>query len=393
MIEPSTEVKKGPNYEIWQSGPIEQAEFQSKKVKDQLLHLISCAHRAPSSHNTQPWAYRINENPSTIEIFLDRGEYGIKDEKTIDKRRVLPASDTHGRQACISVGCALANLRYSALHFGFNPVISFAEIHSEFVKPLQDDKLQNARYVSLAHITFESLTEQHPFEDLYSAIFTRRMNRGKYESGKFIEEDLINLMLKTGEINDISVKLLSRKKMTDRLIMQALAELQGTADTVVVNFPAFTQELGNWLLPNDTPSFLGMPGDTFGLQQEQSLHFHKGLIGEVDLKADDKAGLSRGGKEGIESASLIGMLLVPQDAPNYWIKAGMALGGITLIAEKNGLSLSMHAGLAEVSIVGRALSASVRSNQKLVSLFRIGYSKDKVAKPHSPRLPVEQVVL
>ena len=66
--------------------------------------MIARAVQAPSSHNTQPWTFRVDEG--RIELRADR-------------TRALPANDPDDRELVISCGCALLNLRVAAAAEGF----------------------------------------------------------------------------------------------------------------------------------------------------------------------------------------------------------------------------------------------------------------------------------
>ena len=70
----------------------------SKKLEFMLRYAIL----APSSHNSQPWKFRIRENE--INIF----------------------ADTDQRELFISVGCALENLLIAAEHFGYIHHLGYA---------------------------------------------------------------------------------------------------------------------------------------------------------------------------------------------------------------------------------------------------------------------------
>lgn len=75
---------------------------------EQAKSLIRRAALAPSSHNTQPWIFRISD--SAIELYADR-------------TRGLPVNDTDDRELAISCGCALLNLRLAAASDGFDAKI------------------------------------------------------------------------------------------------------------------------------------------------------------------------------------------------------------------------------------------------------------------------------
>jgi hypothetical protein len=71
--------------------------------------LVSLAIRAPSVHNTQPWAWRIR--PGGIELYAD-------------VTRRLDASDPVERNLVISCGAALHHLRVAARASGLHPEVS-----------------------------------------------------------------------------------------------------------------------------------------------------------------------------------------------------------------------------------------------------------------------------
>ena len=65
--------------------------------------LVQAAALAPSSHNTQPWRFRLDGR--TVDVLADR-------------TRALPINDPHDRELTISCGCALFNLRVAAAAVG-----------------------------------------------------------------------------------------------------------------------------------------------------------------------------------------------------------------------------------------------------------------------------------
>lgn len=72
---------------------------------DKLKFFVGYAILAPSSHNTQPWFFKILGN--IIELYADR-------------TRALPVVDPDDREPTISCGAALFNLLLAIRHFGYN---------------------------------------------------------------------------------------------------------------------------------------------------------------------------------------------------------------------------------------------------------------------------------
>lgn len=374
MLVENVDIKNGVNYALWKTSRLSSSNFEMLSIEEKMKYLSTLGSFAPSSHNTQPWHFILKPEARKVQICLD-------------KERVLPASDVVGRQACISLGCSLAFMEISAQYLGFKPEIQLEKIEPKSVKP----GLKPSQFIHCANLTIpDTQGESRVEESLYEAIFNRRMNRGRYNPSIQIEDILLNKIIHSTADNQVTMHLITRQSRRDRMRLAAFAELQGQADSFVVNNSKFTRELGDWFLPNNSDSYFGMPGDTFGVQDEQSEKFHKGLKGETEISVDEKAGLAKTGKDGIESAFMVGMITVKKDVPENWIKSGIALGKTALLLESNGFAMAVHAGLAEVSIIGRSLGLALGSNDKPVILFRAGSPLE--VKPHSPRLPLEKII-
>jgi len=134
---------------------IQEADFPDDgSANDQLRFPIGYAILAPSSHNTQPWEFRVEGD--RIDVFLDCDGW-------------LKVADDDQRQLHISVGCALENLLVAAEHFGCRCTTSYL--------PDPDDP-------SLAStVVFENDGEPSPFRppELFDAITLRHTNHHAYK--------------------------------------------------------------------------------------------------------------------------------------------------------------------------------------------------------------------
>jgi hypothetical protein len=375
-IERENKIKKnGPNYEIWKAPILNWSDFQFLSSEQKLKYLIGFGIMAGSTHNTQPEAFSISPENGSISLLLD-------------KTRVLPASDVKGRQACISLGWSVANINLAASYYGISTYVELNKIDPENVKPLKTQD-EDARYVSIAKIKLQSNINSSGSLRSVFALGSRRINRKSYDATRNIPNSIIEKIQNTGG-DGTTLHLIMRGDPRITL----LAELQGQADGYVANNEKFANELADWLLPNDTDSFYGMPGDTFNLDGKTTLEIRTGLSDLSKRNASDMGGFSRSSRKGIESAAFVGMLTCKEDAPVSWINAGVKLGEIANILEQDGISIAIHAGLAEVGFVRSGLSAMSLTREKPVILFRAGYPKEtEELPPHSPRADIESFLI
>lgn len=366
----------GQNYDIWQINKLQPCQFALMSNFDKLKYLCCLAHLAPSTHNTQPWKFSIDSHNSKVDIFLDR-------------TKILPASDVVGRQSLISIGCALEHFVIATKYLGPKPVINLSEINKRQTRPIKN-KLEDQKNIHIASLNFIPANPNDDYEKLFKSIFTRKVMRSEFDPEKEIKQEIRQEIKKITDNQNIKLHLVS-----DRLRRLTIAEFQAQADGYVINTKKFSKELGDWLLPNDTASFVGMPGVGFGLQDGQAIRFHQALLGEQSLEPEDGLRFSLAGKVGIEKSPLIGFLTVQKDEPDQWIEAGQILERIFLTCENHGLSLSIHAGIAEVAIINKMFAATIGTLKRIVSVFRIGYVKNEKdqSRPHSPRLPLDEILL
>ena len=147
----------------------------------------------------------------------------------------------------------------------------------------------------------------------------------------------------------------------------AIAEIQGMADSFVINNKKFSEELfSHWLLENDSDSGVGMPGNTFYLSDQQTTKIKNKYKSGLSIDASDIGAIANQGKRGILSSQLIGLILCDTDDVADWLNAGKVLEKIILFFESKGISAAFHAGLAEVKEVNTFIKS--RFGVTLVSL-------------------------
>ncbi|MBE7415628.1 MAG: nitroreductase, partial [Deltaproteobacteria bacterium] len=147
---------------------ISEGDFPSDgTTKEKLSFLVNYAVLAPSSHNTQPWLFRV-------------GDAGV--ELIADRTRALPIADPDDRSLTISCGAALFNLFIAARHFGLD--VSVALLPEEGSPDL------------LARVSVRGRKAPSDEEGrLFNSIKARRTNRMPFDK-KAVRKDLIEKLKK-----------------------------------------------------------------------------------------------------------------------------------------------------------------------------------------------------
>lgn len=346
------------NYRAWETNPLTAFDIP---VGELLEHLVGWAILAPNSHNVQPWRFMVNATSSAIQICAD-------------PQFVLPASDKLGRQAYISIGCALENLICAAGSYGLDFNVEYLLGYPVYPEPI----------VNVRVIVTEKCGKSINRE-MFELMKSRRMNRSKHDPAREIPQLLLDEARNFAETSGLVLD-----SLTDTATRFAIAEAQYLADRTVILRNDFRNELARFLLPNNTELPRGMPGHTFGLNDKMALRVHEELKKSGPFDPDLAYGFAVSGRDGLRSSPAIIVISVKEDAPPWWVMAGRALQRIALLAEKNGIGLAVHAALVEVEMFNKMLKLRLRREERPTVLCRIGYTIEE--RLHSPRTAVHDIL-
>lgn len=203
----------------------------SGTIEQQIAYLLTSAIRAPSTHNSQPWLFQIQQN--TLYVYRN-----IKIQ--------LPNSDSKGRYAHVSIGFLLHHIAVLAAYSGMTCIIT-PEINDEGLIAKITLCVSNGMSTAPA--------------PLAEAIFNRRNRRGP-----FTDQSIPNEVLE--EAKRISSLLPSTFLTPDVAAVQSpearktLAELTAQNMHRVYAMPAFRAEMSRWITPTGSPKRTGLPGYT-----------------------------------------------------------------------------------------------------------------------------------
>ena len=152
---------------------ISENDFPAEgSTSEKLKFMLNYAILAPSSHNTQPWIFKVRDNE--IELYADR-------------TRELPMVDPDDRALTINCGAALYHLQLAMHHFGYANRVEL------FPDPENKDLVAKVGAIGQTSETRKQSTDQNSSSSslLFYAMTNRRTNRSPYEQ-RNVSDDLLS---------------------------------------------------------------------------------------------------------------------------------------------------------------------------------------------------------
>lgn len=253
--------------------------------------LVAHAAKAPSSHNTQPWRFRVEGDALALRA---------------DRRRALPVNDPRDRELTISCGAALFNLRVAAAHLGYGCEIELLPERSD------PDLLARARFV-------EAGPHDSAAGALFRALGERRTHRKAFDDWG-IPPETAEAIAKAATVEGVWVAIARGSDAREQL-----AALVAQGDRAQFADSRWRRELASWMRPR-------RQGD--GLATARLAAPVTGLVVRV---LDVGRGQAKRDAELARRAPLVAVLGTDGDAPADWLSAGQALERLLLTAATAGV--------------------------------------------------------
>ncbi|PBC75852.1 hypothetical protein BX265_0538 [Streptomyces sp. TLI_235] len=313
-----------------------------------LEKLLSAAVAAPSIHNTQPWHFRLDPDTSTLQVRALR-------------ERSLPVTDPDRRALHISVGAAVLNLRIAARRMGWAPLVRLLPDSAE------PDLLAAVELDELSHAHLTST------EELYGAIWRRHTVRTPF-TAEPIPAAVLDRLAETALGDDALLRFPAGEERARLLELTAEGERRNTTD------PMRSTESRSWLQGADAPAY-GIPLAALGPQDSA------GRMPMRDFSAIHPAGPLPPAP--FETEPCIAVLATRGDAPVDWLRAGIALEHVLLVATLH----QVRASLLHQAMEWPELRWVVRDPRQgpcyAQVLVRLGYGPEGAP---TPRLAVSDVL-
>jgi nitroreductase len=312
-------------------------------IQEQLRFLLRYAILAPSTRNTQPWRFRVEENQVVVRADLSRAQ---------------PVADDDRRELYLSLGCAIENLLVAAEQFGFRHSIAYLPHYP-------DERVA-------AIITF--LPGGHRSAERgglsLCTLHDRRAAHGRFSDQPVSDEDVLAIQqCVTEQEQELTLVADPERRREIEAIHRRAHELS-LAD------PAFRHELAEWV-------GAGAFGTPWPVSRIGQAAIDSGLLVRQLAKLD---ALAAG------SAPLLALISSREDDRPSQIRSGQVLERLWLTAAARGLGLQPLSAALEVPKLRLELSLVLDARLPWAQqLVRIGHPRGG-SSHRTPRRPLDDVI-
>lgn len=331
--------------------------FNLSNPKEKIIFLLRYAIFAPSTHNCQPWLFKIEE--SSCKIYYD-------------PKKEIKEADPVERDLYISFGCLIENLVIAARYFNVFEKVSYQKRDSNNL---------------IGEVFFKNLNRKQASSDLDESIhrlisiIPKRVNsRGIFEK-KEVPRNLIDKYQNLNNSNRLELKFISEKNKID-----ALARLTERGLHIAYNNPTFRKEMSGWINSSFSKRPEGIPGYSLRMPSFISLIFSR-LVRYLNI--GKKVGKLN--YMSISSAPLITIISSDVDDPLTWLETGRLAEKMMLEARSDGLKTSIFIASIEMDDLYKEVQKLIVTTKRPQFLMCIGYM-DFNQKPNL-RHPVESKLI
>lgn len=334
-------------YKVWNT---DEKKFPALgSLEEKIKFILKFGTLAPSSHNTQPWKFKINKNE--LEIFPDFSRHLIESDK--DKRMIY-----------VSLGCVIQNIKTAAEYFGLGQEISYLEKGVKIIFKEEDNK--------------NTLSAE--IEKKFKAIKNRRTNRFFYKdiliSGEILEE-----LKKQNSFKEIKIDF-----VLDEKLKSEIAEIMGGGMKRIMSQKPFRRELAAWLRTNLTFKRDGMPGNG------HKMNLFTSIIAPHALRNIDVSDVER--EKAIKRVLNFPALAVinsKEDNILNFIYAGEVLENLSLSIKSRAMDIAIMVAIIEDKESRKNLQNILKTDFLPQMFFGFGFAERPA--PKSPRRDLKEFLI
>lgn len=299
-------------------------------MEDKVLHIVEYGVMAPSTHNTQPWRFKIKDN--LLEIYIDFTKF-------------IPEADPMMRNMYISIGALITNIIMASKSFSVKPRV-------EFVKNLPGSE-------KVCSITLENINQAADPNDktVLNSIMHRQNYRGFYK--KALGTNILDQVRRASNKNKKVVTMLIRDPKQIRM----LGTLTSEGLQLAYVRPEFRREISNLINHNFSLKKHGLHGYSLRMNFPASL-----IIPKIMRKKDIGRRLAVLNFNSFVSSPALVVLSTSSDSEKAWIDTGMAMEEIMINLTAQGVTTSIYSAAIEMGNL----------RYKVVDFLSLGDNKPQV---------------
>jgi nitroreductase len=304
--------------------------------------MVRCAVLAPSSHNSQPWLFRLTDD--ALDLLADR-------------TRALPVVEPDDRGLVMSCGAALAHLRVAARGLCREPIV-------ELLPDLGDPTSWPASpWPRRSRRPRRTPARSRPSPA--GAPTGAATRRGRCPKGVVVRL--------RGAASACGARLAPVRKKSARL---EVAKLVVAGDRIQSADPRFRRELAAWMHPRRRGDGIPMPAAP---------------VAQLIVRTFDVGRSTAARNRQLAAGSpLLAVLGTDEDEPREWLSAGQAVARVLLLARASDVWCSFLNQPIEVPKLRPLLRELVPRRGHPQLLLRMGYGPDV---PPTPRRPLDDVLV
>lgn len=329
--------------------------FKQKDNRSRIAFLLRYAILAPSTHNSQPWFFDIQER--ACDIYADSSVNIIE-------------ADPRGRDLYISLGSCAENLVIAARYFGV-----FKSMQCKSGK--KTEPVCRVEFANLEHPKVDS-----SYVKLLEAIKTRVNTRGIFEKRALPASVVTQVASVLGEYKQGGVDVVFE---TNKAHIERLASLTAEGLKKAYRSKAFRKEMSQWMHHSFTSKRYGLPG--YALNIPLLLSF---VMPTIVKFFNIGAFLGKLNYVSFASAPLACVLSTKENEPGAWVEVGRVAERLMLEFRVCGARTSVFVASIEMGFASQIKKLlGLQGNPQF--LFIVGYMKGG-QKP-SPRFALETKIV
>lgn len=326
-------------------------------LQGKIRFILQYAVLAPSTHNSQPWLFKVNEN--SCEVYLDSS---LK----------LRHADPKGRDVHISIGCAIENLIIAAKYRGLFGGVSFGLFGKNKNKKIAELCVKNTEKIK-------------GYKSLIREIKQWVNARGNFKK-EIINTGIIEDVLRSADLSDINTDV-AITIITDKKIIERLAKLTAKGLRLAHSSSVFRKEMSQWMNSSFSPKRQGVPGYALKVPVILSL-----IIPTLVRYFDLSRVLAKKNYESIASAPLVTLLSLQEDNDKQWVQVGRVAQRLMLEWHVKGYNTSIFVAAIEMGGLYKEVQQYLKNKAHIPQfLFVVGHI-DSLHKP-TPRHAIDGKII